>query len=523
MSLDEFKRILFNAGEQAVIADFNALQAQMHMMIKEMLLLPGLTNATMDPSGGLGTRWDPEQRNQILSGDVPPTDIAVCPYPSAGFVSINGAGARQLRVGAAGPIGQVINDSNLDATGGFNPDDPALLLYWMHSDEFTLTTAIGHATLPRIDIVEMKLEVEDGANEARVYDQPAVKAELDLDPLTTHVDTVIQSRVGGTDGNSISIAFANDGSGAGSLTASGFALTFHFQTGVTTVTNFETAVAASTLIEIQSVGTGANIFTTGGDTLAATHLAGGTAQILVSSSVPKSRHTKATFQIKQGTANATPTYPTPSVGFVAIAAVYVPALHNAVHSLANIRDLRWPLGGVKVYDVLPRDFILGTSSPSWARTTDEWSAVCSAGTTALIAPCPVGGGMGRIIGIGVVGNLSFTAPEVFLKKVALNGTPTLTNLLELQPISDDLSGGFGFSWANAIDLMEDNTYVTGIRLPDTRVGNAFWTDGSLAGPAQESVQSDVLRTTMNKVYVHIKNASGAFVHAVRFVIAHGMG
>lgn len=105
------------------------------------------------------------------------------------------------------------------------------------------------------------------------------KAELDLDGVTGDIDTIIEATTAGEDGNAITIAFVADGEGAGSFTRVGTALTFHYEDAVTTVTDFETAVAAlaggDDLIGVKTAGTGANVFNDPADTLVATPLAGG--------------------------------------------------------------------------------------------------------------------------------------------------------------------------------------------------------------------------------------------------------
>jgi hypothetical protein len=110
---------------------------------------------------------------------------------------------------------------------------------------------------------------------------PLTKAFLDLGDEITNVDSVIEATTAGIAGNSITIAFVADGTGAGSFSRVVNALTFHFEDGVTTVANFEAAIAAlagaDDIIAVKTAGTGANILTTVGDVLAATNLAGGTA------------------------------------------------------------------------------------------------------------------------------------------------------------------------------------------------------------------------------------------------------
>ena len=103
-----------------------------------------------------------------------------------------------------------------------------------------------------------------------------LKAFLALDPLMANLDTVIEAKVGGDSGNLIQIQFVADGTTNGQLTESAYPLiVYHFAPGVTTVTNFEADIAASTYLAVKTPGTGANIFASPGDVLAATNLAGG--------------------------------------------------------------------------------------------------------------------------------------------------------------------------------------------------------------------------------------------------------
>lgn len=108
---------------------------------------------------------------------------------------------------------------------------------------------------------------------------PAVtKAELDLGGVTTRVDTIIRAKTPGESGNDITIALVPGSAvNAGELDESAYpAIVFNYKSGTTTVTNFETAITASTKLEVKTGGTGANVLADPGDTLAATPLAGGT-------------------------------------------------------------------------------------------------------------------------------------------------------------------------------------------------------------------------------------------------------
>lgn len=102
------------------------------------------------------------------------------------------------------------------------------------------------------------------------------RAFLDVLVPSTNCNTVVQEATPGTAGNSTTLRFVADGTGAGTLDESGYpAIVYHYQNGVTTVTNFETKVAASTHLRIKSGGTGANVLAAPGDTFGPTSLAGG--------------------------------------------------------------------------------------------------------------------------------------------------------------------------------------------------------------------------------------------------------
>jgi hypothetical protein len=106
---------------------------------------------------------------------------------------------------------------------------------------------------------------------------PAVKAALDLATKTLRCDTVIEAAVAGEAGNLTTIAFAAGASqNAGALDETAFpAIVFNYKTGVTTVANFEAAIAASVNLDVKTPGTGANVLAAPGDTFAASNLAAG--------------------------------------------------------------------------------------------------------------------------------------------------------------------------------------------------------------------------------------------------------
>jgi len=88
------------------------------------------------------------------------------------------------------------------------------------------------------------------------------------------IDTVIETMVIGVAGNAVTLALVADGAGVGNMTRVGTAFTFHYASAVTTVANFEAAVAGlvapNRLIRIKANGTGVTVLTAPGDTFGAT-------------------------------------------------------------------------------------------------------------------------------------------------------------------------------------------------------------------------------------------------------------
>jgi hypothetical protein len=106
-------------------------------------------------------------------------------------------------------------------------------------------------------------------------DQP-IKASLDLATKTTHVNTIIEAAQVGRYGNNITIAFVGDsGSKAGSRAEVGQAITIHYKTASSQVSDIEALVAASNQIRVKTPGTASNTLTDPADTFTATALAGG--------------------------------------------------------------------------------------------------------------------------------------------------------------------------------------------------------------------------------------------------------
>lgn len=522
MSNDNFLRTLFNPGELITSSDFNALQRQMHMHLYEMMTL--CRAPQLGPVNATGI-WEPGMADMLLGGDATafPSDVSFCPFPGAGFV-YPGAGARQL-IPVAGPLVQYVDAT---AVGDPNEANPVLLPYWMDGSEFTLTTAVGDATNPRVDLVEMKLQTVDDGSVSRTIQIDGAQASLDLAPLTAVCETVIQARAGGRGGNDFTLALVADGTGAGTLTRNGNAYTFHFQTGVTTVANFETAINADDQIVVKTTDAGGGTLTTPGDVFAAASFTGGTDSKIATQTISKKRRVQATFQIKQGTPAANPAYPAPDAGFVPVAAVLVPATHNAVHSLANLRDMRYPLGGVRVYDVTFTEFNTQFSGTAWTLDRTFCRVLAGGANGTLSAKCPVGGHTGRVIGAGLYGTVKSSAGAT-IRLVHLSqgsgGAITNTERASLDSfITSDLDTTAGLRVGSDVFLQEHASTDLGTRLASSRVGSPIWVNGQRCGPAAIKGNSTAAINQIDQLALQILGSSAVntWVGTVRWIVAHGM-
>ena len=107
-----------------------------------------------------------------------------------------------------------------------------------------------------------------------------VKAELDLDTPSATLDTVVEATTAGVAGNAITIAGAANSAPAGGVTISrtGTAFIIHWESGVSTVADVETAITAlaggDDLFGVKTGGTGATVLGAN-DEFEATALAGG--------------------------------------------------------------------------------------------------------------------------------------------------------------------------------------------------------------------------------------------------------
>lgn len=244
---------------------------------------------------------------------------------------------------------------------------------------------------------------------------------------------------------------------------------------------------------------------------------------------PKERRAQLTYQIKQGVAAASPVYPTPTVGFIALAAIYVPAGHNAVHAAANIRDLRMPLG-VRAIDV---DFtqMRKTGTNPWAELGGAIlsTALASTPTDWVYAVCPVASPSARLLGVGLHCALGDDAivELVQLSHPTSNAAPTANTIAD--NLLDDIDAVGGFSYVDMIqlmDLIDSAGSFLGTR--DGHNGTPVWCNGTTGGMANRGAAPAAGAAVATKLALRFScdgsgvSGPGGRASFVRFWIAEGL-
>jgi hypothetical protein len=168
----------------------------------------------------------------------------------------------------------------LTGPGGFNCPVSNASGYWLPANSPIITSqGLWVGVDQNLCLQSQTIATATAVTSPWVLIPAVVKSSLTFVGITTDINTVLEATTAGVAGDSITMAFVADGSGAGSITRSGTAFTFHYESTVTTITNFEAAIAAlaggDDLIGVKTPGTGATDFEAPGDTLAATNFSGG--------------------------------------------------------------------------------------------------------------------------------------------------------------------------------------------------------------------------------------------------------
>ncbi len=395
---DLFKSIKFNDGEEIVYGDLDDSQESLGARLLDQIL-----GETAPNNSTYGV-----EENET-NGPVDIDGVFVYALRPGRACAIDGSNS-SIALGTTGQV-NITPGTILQKIGSLTGSEASLIPFTFDGTTL-ITIANGDASHPRVDLIQVKLEYLNAGAQNRVFNTAPLKADLDLDTITTHLDTIVRAKNPGRGGNSISIAIAKRSSGSGvTYSESGNAITIQYEDGVSTVANVETALAASTLIDIESAGTPGNVLHDPADTHAATHLVGGADQVLVSQSMNKARQIKCTISVKSGVAAVSPVYPTPDAGYAAMFGVVVPTTWAAASTLDYIdsagtdhlvvHDLRMPMGRVREYHVGAESIF---HDGTW--TLLNGRLISTSGPAVIYAPCPAWGNGGRLIGVSI-GTLNF--------------------------------------------------------------------------------------------------------------------
>lgn len=413
--VDTFKRVRFDPDGQGIdLTDMHTMQAVALKAQLEMFLLSGVTDVIGDPSDPTSTAVQDFERGLEVQSDTSLDfrDMLWTPCAASGYIAPGGT-ALSL-VTTAGVVVQLV-----DGADGFSGDVDQLLAFRIPAGT-TLTNSAAHATLNRIDLVEIKLELVDGVE----------MVARDFEDATTRVPT--------------------------------------------------------------------------------------------SQSTDVAKKVQCTIQIKAGTAGASPTYPAPTAGFVPIAAVYIPAAWGFQHSIDNLRDMRWPIGGFRTYDVNANQMYSPGATQWTINETGQYMEAPTVGLAPLYAICPTSMKTARLLGVGIMGEAGAT-PTVDLVRVAhAAGTaPTITSVAAID--AGDIFDTGGFYKVGALFLMDvlgDSLGIAkGARLANRRIGSPLWCNADPAGPARFE---QPITNNPTQLGVKIVSDVGGTVAFVRFYVAHGM-
>lgn len=247
----------------------------------------------------------------------------------------------------------------------------------------------------------------------------------------------------------------------------------------------------------------------------------------------KERKVQITYQIKQGTPAASPAYPGTTAGFMAMAAVWIPATHNAVHSPANIRDLRMPFG-VRAVDVDFTQFQRTGITP-WvdlggAILTTQAATI---DTDYVYAVCPVATRSARLLGVGIHCSPGddWNAALVQMSYPLSSAGPTATLIGFVSDVG--VGAADGFTYADAIQIADQAgngvpTFAKGSRAPGTRIGTPVWCNGTTGGLANQGGSPNGGAEVATKLALRFGcegsgvSGPGGRASFVRFWIAEGL-
>lgn len=201
---------------------------------------------------------------------------------------------------------------------------------------------------------------------------------------------------------------------------------------------------------------------------------------------------KCTLSVKQGAPAASPTYPAPDAGCVVIAGVVVGTNYVAAAGLkfvdtagavAVLHDQRMPLG-TRPHHVTPRG-MLYTGADWTYPTTAAYIAFVGGGglTTPLYAPCPIGGGGGRLIAVGTLThNCNGATFAMFRTSLGDDGAGGISNVFtaingtNITPASNDASRRI--TPRSVIEFLHTPAAGPTVQSNANGMGAPLWTSGA---------------------------------------------
>lgn len=248
-----------------------------------------------------------------------------------------------------------------------------------------------------------------------------------------------------------------------------------------------------------------------------------------SSTVNLNRRVKCTLSVKAGTPAASPRYPDPDAGYVAVGGVVVGQsyaaaagfkLYDAAGAVAVLHDLRMPLV-VRGHTVHPPTFQYAAADYA-EDAMNEVLTSAAAGPHPLHIPCPVGQ-VGRVVAVGLASKAlgNATGTVVCSQKVIDNtGVASVDAGVDISGIG--AAGGSGFKKRfNTPDGAGHTPSAGPTVLPSITnfISVPVWTSGYRVPYEEHRIEGNV---TWTGLCLTIVAATGALVGPVTYYIAEGL-
>lgn len=275
------------------------------------------------------------------------------------------------------------------------------------------------------------------------------------------------------------------------------------------------------------------------DTTAARHFKDATTGAITSTTPTIRRRVKCTLSVKQGTPAASPVYPDPDAGTVAIAGVlvgtnYVAAapfgMDDAAGAVAVIHDQRLPLG-TRRYGTLGNDMMWNSGSGFSTIGGGSGGGIIGVFRVtqdgeSLYIPCRAWGNVGRLISLDCQFKDGTSLTSGIVRHDIGNASATLLNNANLNGSS---SGQASLRRVTLAQIQASHAPAAGpTALPSTvwGIGAPIWTNGRRSPGVQNTGENDIsFPIEANIVSLRYSNPLGGSVnewYRATFYIAEGM-